>query len=119
MQKSNLFLFSLILFAFTLGCTDKTDTTVDCTGLTPTYTADISVILSTCAIDGCHGSIATMANLNLTTYENAKSGSSNSKFLKAIKHESGVEAMPPAGFTKLSDSQIKLIECWIQNGKPE
>lgn len=119
MLKNCFIVFSLAVMAFFVSCNKSSTTTVDCTGITPTYTADIAPILATCAIDGCHGNIATQAGINLTTYANAKSGSSNSKFLKSIKHESGAESMPPAGFSKLSDDNIKLIECWIQNGKPE
>ena len=92
---------------------------MDCTGVTPGYAADIAPVLATCASDGCHGNNGTQAGVNLKTYESVKTASSNSKFLKAIKHESGAESMPPAGFEKLSDANIKLIECWIKNGKPE
>jgi cytochrome c553 len=119
MNSKVLFVLFLGISIGIIACGDNTEDKVDCTGVTPTYTADISPILASCAIDGCHGNIATQANINLTTYEGAKSGSANSKFLKAIKHQSGAEAMPPAGNDKLSDANIKLIECWINNGKPE
>ena len=119
-MKTKIFSFLLAFVLIGLySCGNNTDDKVDCTGVTPTYTADISPILASCAIDGCHGNVATQANINLTTYAGAKSGSANSKFLKAIKHQSGAEAMPPAGNDKLSDANIKLIECWINNGKPE
>lgn len=100
------------------GCGDN-DEPVDCTGVTPGYAADIAPILATCAVSGCHGNSGTKAGINLSTYENVKSVSSNSKFLKSIKHESGAESMPPSGFEKMSDANIKLIECWIKNGKPQ
>lgn len=118
MSFKKIFIFLPVLALTWVGCGDKTEK-VDCIGITPKYTADIAPVLATCASDGCHDNVATQAGINLTTYENVKSGSANSKFLKAIKHQSGAQAMPPSGFDKLSDANIKLIECWIQNGKPE
>ena len=105
-----------------IGCKDDENTKIDCTGLTPKYTSDISPIINTnCAIENCHGSIGTQAGINLSNYANVKSNSSKSDFLKSIKHESGVVAMPieGSGLSKLSTEKIKLIECWIQNGQPE
>ncbi|MFZ1705562.1 MAG: hypothetical protein WAT79_14530 [Saprospiraceae bacterium] len=113
------FLFTVVIFLF-VGCNSSTSSNVDCNGITPTYNADIAPILTAnCAADGCHGNFLTQAGINLTTFSGAKNGSANSKFLKAIKHQSGAESMPPSPATKLSDDNILLIECWIQNGKPE
>lgn len=119
MLKNKIFIVLCILGIGVLGCTGDDKPAVDCTGLTPTYTADVAPLLVTCATDGCHGNIATMAEVNLTTYDNVKKSTENSKFLPAIKHQSGAESMPPAGFDKLTDAQIKIIECWIKNGKPQ
>jgi mono/diheme cytochrome c family protein len=40
--------------------------------------------------------------------------SAESKLVKAIKHESGVKAMPPGG--KLSDEDIAKIVAWVDGG---
>lgn len=118
-MKIQYYFAALFLSALLITACGDDEKPVDCTGVTPGYTADIAPVLATCAISGCHGDSGTQAGINLTTYENVKTASSNSKFLKAIKHESGAESMPPAGFEKLSDANIKLIECWIKNGKPQ
>jgi hypothetical protein len=110
-------IFSSVVFP---GCGDDAVEKIDCSGITPTYSADIAPILNaTCADDGCHGSVNSQAGIKLTNYAETKAGSGNSKFLKAIKYQSGATAMPPDPALKLSDAQVKLIECWIQNGKPE
>lgn len=119
-MKAKYFFVSFILWSILFtSCNNDSTSNVDCTGITPGYAADIAPVLATCATNGCHGNSGTQAGINLTTYEKVKSASSGSKFLKSIKHESGAESMPPAGFQKLSDANIKLIECWIKNGKPE
>ncbi|MBK6361998.1 MAG: hypothetical protein IPL63_06345 [Saprospiraceae bacterium] len=120
MLVKNFFLVLLIASFIFVGCGHDPVEKIDCSGITPTYSADIAPILNaTCADDGCHGNVNTQAGIKLTNYAEAKAGSGNSKFLKAIKYQSGATAMPPDPAFKLSDAQVKLIECWIQNGKPE
>ncbi|MBK9151306.1 MAG: hypothetical protein IPM26_10040 [Saprospiraceae bacterium] len=107
-----------ILFILT-SCSKNESSTVDCSGVNPTYTADIAAIMnSSCALSGCHSAIFPASGVNLSNYSNTKAASQNSKFLKSIKHESGAKPMPQ-GSAKLSDASIRLIECWIKNGAPE
>ena len=91
----------------------------DCTGLTPTYTADIKPILdANCALSGCHDAITVEQGKNLSTYDGAKAASQNDDFLGAIQHKSGFSPMP-RNAPKLSDELIKRIGCWVQNGAPQ
>jgi hypothetical protein len=102
---------------FVISC-DKEDTKVDCTGVNATYTKDIAKIMTaSCAFVGCHDSTRKSEGVDLSTYEATKTASKSSKFLKSIKHESGATKMPING-EKLKDADIKLIECWVNNGTP-
>lgn len=114
--KSVLF-FGLVILTF--SCSKSEDDQADCTGIAPTYTNDIAPIYNTsCATSGCHSAVFPASGINLSNYTSSKAASQNSKLLKSIKHQSGASAMPQ-GAAKLSDANIRLIECWIKNGSPE
>ena len=107
------------LFMLLVACNKEEVTPIDCTGLTPTYTTDIKAILDThCAISGCHGPYSHQAGIDLSNYEDASAASHNSNFLGAIQHKKGYEPMPKDA-AKLSDSNVQLLTCWVQNGSPE
>ncbi|MBK9255443.1 MAG: hypothetical protein IPM42_08150 [Saprospiraceae bacterium] len=119
MRFLKLYLFLSIGFVFIIGCSKDEDQQVDCTGVTPTYTNDISKIFNaSCATTGCHSAVFPANGINLSSYETSKSASLNGKVLQSVKHSSGAFQMPQDG-PKLSDASIKLIECWIKNGAPE
>jgi len=106
---------------FLLVSCNKEDTpdTVDCTGLTPTYTSDIKTILdASCAKSGCHDATSMANNINLSTYTSARNVSQGNRFLGAVQHKSGFMPMPQDG-PKLSQDKIDLLTCWVQNGSPE
>jgi len=119
MQFLKLYLLLAIGMVFIIGCSKDDSQTVDCTGVTPTYTNDISKIFNaSCATTGCHSAVFPASGINLSTYATSKSASVNGKVLQSVKHSSGVSQMPQ-GSAKLPDASIKLIECWIKNGAPE
>ena len=112
-----LFLFSLVLLL--PGCKKEEASPIDCTGLTPTYTSDIRTILdSHCAISGCHNTFSHQEGIDLSNYQDASAASHNANFLGAIQHKKGYQPMPKDA-PKLSDSNIQLMTCWVQNGSPE
>ena len=93
--------------------------TVDCTGLTPTYTSDVKAILDvSCAKSGCHDTEFHENGYDFSTYATAKSAAQGDRFLGAIQHKSGFEPMPQNS-GKLSQANIDLLTCWVQNGCPE
>lgn len=112
-----------LIIAFIISCS-KTDTTdyasiAVCSGSIPTYTSNIAVILnSNCAISGCHNSSA-QAGINLSTYALASAQfKSNSRNLISIHHGSGVESMP-RNASKLPDTIINKLDCWVKNNCPQ
>ena len=79
---------------------------------------------------GCHSVQAkvTQGSLALDTRAGWQKGSANgavivpgepdkSRLLRAVKHESGISAMPPTG--KLSEREIALLSEWIKRGVPD
>ncbi|MBC7885209.1 MAG: hypothetical protein H7X99_07025 [Saprospiraceae bacterium] len=117
MSKNFLLLLPVIILTF-ISC-GKDDSSNVCDGISPTYTNDVAPIFNgTCTSVGCHSGEFPADGMDLSNYVNAKSASLNLNVLKAIKHESGVVAMPQS-LPKLSDDKIKVIECWIENGAPE
>lgn len=112
--------FVLALVVLVWGCVDddaipnpKAPQEI-CDSMAYTYVDDVAPILNTnCATSYCHGAGA--AGIWLTNYDSAKQAASHGKFLKAIKHELGASPMPKTG-NKLSDPDIQVLECWIQNG---
>ncbi len=65
------------------------------------------IIMVNCAVSGCHnGSVSP----NLESKEAIINNSSR------IKSRTGSGTMPPAGRTDLSDEQINLIACWVDEG---
>lgn len=106
------------VLAILAGCSKGSITSYDCTGTTPTYTNDVKAILdANCATSGCHSASSKKDGYDLSSYTAAKSASGNSAFLGSIQHTSGYKPMPEGG--SLSDAQVKLISCWVQNGAPQ
>ena len=102
-----------------ISCEKDEDPSVDCTGLTPTYTSEIKAILDTsCALSGCHNAGTQQEGIDLSNYADAKIVSSEDRFLGAINHQNGYTPMPQNS-AKLSTDKINLLTCWVQNGSPE
>jgi mono/diheme cytochrome c family protein len=93
--------------------------TVDCTGATPTYTANVKAIFDTnCSFSGCHDSVTKEQGYDLSTYAGSKSASAKKELLGSINRTSGYDPMPK-GSPKMSDADIKNITCWVNNGAPQ
>lgn len=88
----------------------------DCTGQTPTYTADIAPILDlNCALSGCHNAATATHGLSLEGYDAASGNFNLHNLLCAINHTEECNAMPQ-GQPKLADADILAITCWAKNG---
>lgn len=120
MKKLVLSLIAGSFFVFFVSCGDDNNTTPnECDGVVATYNTTVKGILNaSCAINGCHASVAPSAGLDLTTYSKAKASSTDPKFICTINHGAGCNPMPQ-GLPKLSDAFIKILTCWVNNGSPE
>ncbi|MDZ7605549.1 MAG: hypothetical protein U5K79_08160 [Cyclobacteriaceae bacterium] len=73
------------------------------------FASQIKPIIDTnCQKSGCHGSNASVPSF--ATYTQVKANANN------IKSKTSTKAMPPSG--PLSDSNIKLISDWVNQGAP-
>ncbi|MBS3913186.1 MAG: hypothetical protein KG003_01705 [Bacteroidetes bacterium] len=97
------------------GCAAKKTTADECSGLTVSYEKDVQPILFNNCAKGCHSEKNKAGGIDLSTFENVKAISSESRFMGAIRHLAGFDAMPMKA-PKLSDSSIRVIQCWIKNG---
>jgi hypothetical protein len=101
------------------ACGKEDEKTYDCSGLTPTYTADIKTVMdNTCALSGCHDAVTKSEGYDLSNYAGVKSAAGNEAFLGSMEHKSSFSAMPQSG-SKLSESTLQKIYCWIENGRPQ
>ncbi len=89
-------------------CQDQTDVTI--TSVTEvSFASQVKPIIDTnCQISGCHGSNASTPSF--ATYTQVKANAEN------IKSKTSAKVMPPTG--PLSDSNIKLISDWVDQGAP-
>jgi hypothetical protein len=122
MQKIRLIITTsaivLIIF-YASSCKKKNITVYDCTGLTPTYTADVKTILDThCATSSCHNASSKAHGIDLSSYTAAKNEAERKNFLGSVQRISGYTAMPE-GASKQDDATINTLSCWVQNGEPQ
>jgi hypothetical protein len=109
----------LAVISFAACTKDNGNNTYDCTGVTSTYTADVKPIMdNSCALSGCHSAASSQAGFDLSSYNAVKTAAGSAKFMGSMEHNSRYEAMP-RGAAKLSDANLKLIACWINNGMPQ
>ena len=113
---TRLFVVLIIVAAIMGGCTkdteDPMDDAKDCSATTATYSADIKTIIDgNCATSGCHDGSASLPVFN--SYDGVFAKRS------AIRSRVVAKTMPPSGKPDLSQAQIDMIDCWVQNGAAE
>ncbi len=119
-MKNKIALVAITLIAGSIfSCKKESIKEYDCTGVTPTYDGEIKTILDTkCAFSGCHNASSKKAGINLSDYSNAKSESSNDRFLGSVQHLKGYDDMPKNA-SKLDEVTIQKLYCWVKNGSPQ
>ncbi len=81
------------------------------------FSSDIQPILNNnCAFSGCHSQASSADGINLSSHAGATAVAS-SKISGSINHQAGFSPMPQNS-PKLSNADIKKIECWIADGRP-
>jgi hypothetical protein len=116
-MKTFITIFAIMLVAAAFSC--KHVVTYDCTGYTPTYTQNVKPILDiTCATDGCHGGNDPEEDIDLSTFAGASAASREKSFMGSIQHLPGYHKMPQDA-DRLTDAQIHMLSCWIENGSPQ
>lgn len=136
MKQRPLFALSMVLSAIFLlpACTHELPldvhqstpdppvlTDIPCSADTVYFINEIRpLIISSCAIAGCHDAITHEEGLNLTTYDNimrlvVKRNSGESKLYKVITAR-GEDIMPPPPHSPLTPEQTSSIKKWIDQG---
>lgn len=116
MKKLTLSILALAAIMHYVSCskdsTSATSTTVDCTGVSAKFAADVLPIISgtKCTTSGCHPD-----NGILTTYAAVKSHVDQGH-MKTYVVDKTSKPMPPSGSTQLTSDELKKIACWIQSG---
>lgn len=117
-----LFISGCILFNFSCSKKDNgtagggsgsgNTRTFSCTGITPTFSADIQPILTTvCSINSsCHGSGSLNSGGAFTNYAQVNAKKSN------IRAQILSGAMPQTG--SITQAQVNAFICWIDSGAP-
>lgn len=89
-----------------------TNTTVSCDSIAASFSQDILPLInskcSPCHVDGNASGGHTWTNYDEVFAD-------KNLILSAINHEPSTSNMPQ-GRDKLSDENIRLVECWIENG---
>jgi len=83
----------------------------------------LPLVISNCAIAGCHDAVSHEEGYNFTTYSNIKravrAGSpSNSKLYRSMTGI-GEDLMPPSPYTRLNSTQLEVVKNWILEGAME
>ncbi|MCB0400608.1 MAG: hypothetical protein KDD41_00845 [Flavobacteriales bacterium] len=105
----------LILSLFFLACSKEENKTtgITCDGSNLTYNSGIaSIINSNCTSSNCHGNNSSVGDF--TSYNGLKTVINNGQFNSTVL----VSKSMPRG-SKLSDSQLSKLKCWVDNGYPE
>lgn len=83
----------------------------------------LPLIVSHCAISGCHDAVTHREGYNMSTYESLMSEDDlidpfdpDNSELYEVLFESGDDKMPPAGEDQLTSAEKQLIEDWINQG---
>ena len=117
---SNKFLFLVVFGTFLLvtSCS-KDDDPVNgtCSGVTPSYTADIKPIIDSNCMT-CHNGTQSESGIDLSTFNGVKSMADAGRLLGALHHQNGYNPMPKDA-PQLSSAMLQLFDCWVQNGTPQ
>ena len=100
-----------------------------CDTLMPTYNTNVqSIIDQTCSYSGCHDGAGGIGPGDYSTFEGLAGSIQNGSFTDRVisSKDNPSRGMPPDASVypesqqdDLSDSQLEILTCWIQNGFPE
>ena len=94
----------------TTGCLITVNVRVEHGDTGTSFATDIKPILDkNCAVPGCHNG-DNGASRNWTVFTQVQNNASN------IGTRTTNKSMPPAGSTVLTEDQIRLIACWVDDG---
>lgn len=122
-MKIRIGIFGFLLFLGLANCRQpKGDPAIfDCSSEMVTWSNYAgSVLVGTCAIEGCHDKMVHESDHDFTDYESTKKSvlPDSKRLIGAIQHTEGYKYMPLNDY-RMPESVVKKISCWVQNGMPE
>lgn len=103
-------LIMAVLFVMVQSCVYNDLPEPTCAPGSVSYVADIKPIFETkCLLSGCHGSDPTLPNWGVLSEVQVHASD--------IKRRTRDRSMPATG--SLTQSQIDLITCWVDDGAPD
>ncbi len=122
-SKKKWFLILNVILLFQMACTknneeDIAKQTSTCDTLkTISFKSDVQPILNNnCGAQaGCHSNGSASGGVKLESWAGAQEVAKSGLLMKAIRHESGVSAMPKNG-AKIDNCYIAIIGKWVRNG---
>jgi len=106
---------SFLIFLLISSCTKDVGKLPFCESNSSKFNSDIKPILITkCAISGCHEPGFVLGNFN--NYSDVKLKVDKGSFYNFIYVN---KLMPPSGREPLSETELKKIKCWLDDGAPE
>lgn len=123
MKKTLIFLcLGLLIVLVMSSCGDENNMMGDmepeeCTD-NPRFTADVEMIInSNCAYSGCH--VAGTGLPVLTSYDDVKVQIENGRFEDRVLVRQNMPPGNATGPTELSETDLHILSCWIEQGYPE
>jgi hypothetical protein len=81
----------------------------------PHYLTEIRpFIISRCAVSNCH--VANFPFGNFDSYDDLKKRIDNGRLQTLVFEQ---KLMPPPGAIQLTEQELSLLKCWMDNGAPE
>ena len=112
----SIYAIALSMFSCRKDKADAPVETINCDSVTVTFNLNVQpIFLSNCATSGCHDATTASSGYVLETYSQISANAEAS--LSSMKYESGYTEMPYFS-SKLHDTLINQVQCWIQDGKP-
>lgn len=109
----SLLYFLIVMSAILMSSCKKDKLDPVCSGDTPSYNNTIKVIIdNSCTMSGCHG--LNSDNGDFTTYLKLKPYLDNGHLKKHVLKKQDM----PVGF-KLTQEELNLIQCWVENDYAE
>jgi uncharacterized membrane protein len=121
-MKNIIYIFTIIIAAtFTFSCAKEKAVEVipptvnPCDTMVISFAVDVQPIFTNNCVT-CHSAVNSSSFANGQVWETHAEISANTEsILTAIKHDPGKTPMPYQG-TKMSDSLIQIIDCWVAQG---
>ncbi|SRR6056297_394718 len=116
------FFFGCISAFFALGCGENSSMPdemepADCVE-NLSFSSDIQQLISTnCAYSGCH--VAGTGLPRLTSYQDVKIQIENGKFEDRVLVRQNMPPNNASGPTELSNEELFLLQCWLDQGYAE